>query len=852
LSTPTCRIKKSAKALSPVISILLMIVIAVAASLVAYLWVNNYIGFTTSKAGEAIQIQSMARDPLSGNLVIYLQNVGQGTVSLNPISGVYINGRPEPSDITPTTLSVGQTSTITTTYQITTDAPITVKIVTNEGVFTQSSTNTGFFALPVTQPTLDQCKIIFAKGTGGSASSPADNHWYNAGARIPIFAFADSGYTFSRWAANTSLIVFDESTSASTWATINANGTITAAFTQTRYIVTFSLGIGGATLNPSGTQTYTLGAKVPITTSALNGYSFVAWTTTGQVSVDKANSASTTAIINGAGTATASFTLIQFLVDFTANNGGTSTTNPFGSHTYNPGQQVTIAANPAAGYTFSAWTTTGSIVIDHPNSATTTATINSPGQISANFNTQTKITPTLTCAANPGSVKLGQTITNSGTLSASGGLSGKTVIISYSLQGETPITHTQTTDNAGTYTDSSIPNGVGKWFIQATFAGDSDYNPANSATQTVIVNPPDPVTIHFLTNGMAPDTESANILTVDSDNYTYGQIQTLQFNWVPGTTHTVVASTPISSLSENKQYAWMNWEATSFGTKTTSTYTYTVPNTAEIITVNFVPQTQILFAYLDQYGTYVEADPTITYITAGIEATVQATKYGSETVWADVDSIYTYPTNLPTTQTNMQWQTPDPTGIVQQSNDWIQPFYYGQYRVALSYVIMGGGNPKPPTFTTYQNGLPTDITLTKSPIEYWLDDFDYAVTPSIQDNLGNPDEIWQLAQPEYGSISQLHPAATFTYYHQYTLAVTTNPKDIEVNFQVTCTQFGIQYNSQSQTTTWSEWVDASVTTPSTATISNIQNKVGTLIFQNAAPSQTVTMNQPQQIILNYR
>jgi hypothetical protein len=69
-----------------------MIAIAVAASFMVYFWVNNYIGFTTSRVGEEIQIQSLARDPLSGNLVIYLQNTGQGTVFLDPISSVYVNG----------------------------------------------------------------------------------------------------------------------------------------------------------------------------------------------------------------------------------------------------------------------------------------------------------------------------------------------------------------------------------------------------------------------------------------------------------------------------------------------------------------------------------------------------------------------------------------------------------------------------------------------------------------------------------------------------------------------------------------------------------------------------------------
>ncbi len=52
--------KKNTKAISPVIATLLMIAVAVVASLVAYAWVMGYIGGQTAKTGNAIQIQSMS------------------------------------------------------------------------------------------------------------------------------------------------------------------------------------------------------------------------------------------------------------------------------------------------------------------------------------------------------------------------------------------------------------------------------------------------------------------------------------------------------------------------------------------------------------------------------------------------------------------------------------------------------------------------------------------------------------------------------------------------------------------------------------------------------------------------
>ena len=81
----TTKFKRSIKAISPVIATLLMIAIAVVASLVVYAWVTGYIGSTTTKAGKAIQIPSFAtrNDPDTTDLHIYVQNVGQCDVQLS-------------------------------------------------------------------------------------------------------------------------------------------------------------------------------------------------------------------------------------------------------------------------------------------------------------------------------------------------------------------------------------------------------------------------------------------------------------------------------------------------------------------------------------------------------------------------------------------------------------------------------------------------------------------------------------------------------------------------------------------------------------------------------------------------
>ncbi|MCW4002933.1 MAG: PKD domain-containing protein [Candidatus Bathyarchaeota archaeon] len=134
------KIRRCVRAISPVISVLLMIAIAVVASLVAYAWVMGYMNFQTSKAGNAIQIPSFAAgsdaDPDdTDRLRVYVQNVGEGTVK---VGTVYVNdigvGILSPDD-----LSIGKGATIELLLDL--NSPwsagqtVKIKVVTTDGTF---------------------------------------------------------------------------------------------------------------------------------------------------------------------------------------------------------------------------------------------------------------------------------------------------------------------------------------------------------------------------------------------------------------------------------------------------------------------------------------------------------------------------------------------------------------------------------------------------------------------------------------------------------------------------------------------------------------------------------------------
>jgi len=138
------RIHRGIRAVSPVLSVLLMIIVAVAGSLVTYAWVMGYIDFTTNKAGKALQIQSVApgTGADSGYLFVYVQNVGDAVTTIDPAKGcLYINDM----GITPETpsalvnLSPGETATLKTLFDVTPGDKVKVRVVSTDGSFMEYS-----------------------------------------------------------------------------------------------------------------------------------------------------------------------------------------------------------------------------------------------------------------------------------------------------------------------------------------------------------------------------------------------------------------------------------------------------------------------------------------------------------------------------------------------------------------------------------------------------------------------------------------------------------------------------------------------------------------------------------------
>ena len=133
---------------------------------------------------------------------------------------------------------------------------------------------------------------------GGTASGGGS---VEAGAQVTVTASASSGYTFSGWRENGSIV----STSASYTFTVTGDRSLTAVFAAVipTYRVTAGIDPEGSG-TASGGGTYQQGASVTVTAAPGEGYSFVKWTENGQT---VSESTSYTFTVTGDRTLTAVF-----------------------------------------------------------------------------------------------------------------------------------------------------------------------------------------------------------------------------------------------------------------------------------------------------------------------------------------------------------------------------------------------------------------------------------------------------------------------------------------------------------------------------------------------------------------
>jgi uncharacterized repeat protein (TIGR02543 family) len=184
--------------------------------------------------------------------------------------------------------------------------------------------------------------VLPSSAAGTVTPNPAGPYHY--GDVVVLTESPSLGYTFSGWSG-------DGSGSGSTRSvTVTGNMSVTATFTQDQYTLTVNVAGAGCSVTKSPDQaTYTYGTSVQLTPVAASGWTFSGW------SGDLTGTAVPgTVSMTGSKTVTATFTQNEYSLTVSTVGSGSVVKSP-SQGTYHYGDVVQLTATPAAGYSFSGW-----------------------------------------------------------------------------------------------------------------------------------------------------------------------------------------------------------------------------------------------------------------------------------------------------------------------------------------------------------------------------------------------------------------------------------------------------------------------------------------------------------------
>ena len=494
---------------------------------------------------------------------------------------------------------------------------------------------------PITETAnwIHQYKVSFAVSPeGGGVISPSGTGvWENAGT-LSIEATPSAGYAYSSWTSDNRQISFDVQ-SASTEATIEGPGTITAAFSQLLVGVTVSSSPSGTgyvlvdgnaittpkTFNWLPGAIHSLEAATILPTGANEQYIFATWS-------DTAARVHTFTVTSTSATITATFTH-QYQLTMAADQG---TTNPaIGNSWRNAGSTVSISATAPTGasYTFNGWvgTSTGSFNgKDNPVSVTMNGPIAETASWTVQPPTQYKLTVIADIGTTTGTGQFDAGSTQSLTALAptvgagvryvfngwvgtgTGSFNGKDNPASVTMNG--PITETAswtkqclasfvvTPSAGGTVSPSgSVWVNAGPLSIQATPSTGYAFSSWSSNTTSITFDAQTSSTMANLENPCritaAFDLLSVSVtITSNPAGTGYALVDGAAtatpktFTWLPGTVHSLEAAANVT-IGAGERSVFTAWSDTA-----ARIHSYTVTSTSTTITANFVHQFHLTIA----------------------------------------------------------------------------------------------------------------------------------------------------------------------------------------------------------------------------------------------------------------
>jgi len=294
-------------------------------------------------------------------------------------------------------------------YDFTYSSPLTVAANAKRYVLTSVNATT-----PLTVSQADtisgnyktQYQVSFASNPpeGGTTTPFGINIWEDPGS-LSISATANFGNSFSSWSSSTASITFANSTSASTTATINGPGTITANFQLTTVEITVtSSPTGSGFVKADGTayttpqtftwaigDTHTLEAQPSVSDGASIQYVWTGWS-------DSGARTHTYTVPSTSTTVTANYKT-QYYLTVVTNPLGVAT--PSGEGWYDADSSATISTSQytsiipsSSRYRFDGWTTADMSEITDPSMISTSVLMDKAKTVTAGYVIQYYLTVT--------------------------------------------------------------------------------------------------------------------------------------------------------------------------------------------------------------------------------------------------------------------------------------------------------------------------------------------------------------------------------------------------------------------------------------------------------------------------
>ena len=191
--------------------------------------------------------------------------------------------------------------------------------------------------------TLNSYDLTVLAGSGGSVTSSGS---FSHGTNPSISATPDTGYSFNGWNGEGTA----DANASSTTVDMSQNRTLSASFSLNSYDLTVLAESGGSV---TGGGSFPHGSLVNVSATPNSGYSFVQWVGAG---ISDSTAPNTTLIMNSDQSITAQFaqseqSLFSLVLQANPQNSGIL----IGGGNYPQDQNVSISAEPIAGYSFDRW-----------------------------------------------------------------------------------------------------------------------------------------------------------------------------------------------------------------------------------------------------------------------------------------------------------------------------------------------------------------------------------------------------------------------------------------------------------------------------------------------------------------